>query len=62
MPKRTQIQDFESIEKADDLNRIVKDKRSDKRANKAKGKRRNRHYTKTLLKHLTESGDDYNES
>ena len=57
MPKRTQIEDFEKLEKADDLNRIVKDKRSDKRANKAKGKRRNRHYAKTILKQLTEKGN-----
>lgn len=54
MPKRTQIEDYEKIGKAEDLNQLVKDKRADKRANKKKGKRRNRHYTKTLLKHLSD--------
>ncbi|MEM6830903.1 MAG: hypothetical protein AAF551_10345 [Bacteroidota bacterium] len=53
VPKRTQIGDFKRIEKSDDLERIVKDKRTDKRASKEKGKRRNRHYTKALLKHLS---------
>lgn len=52
--KRTQIQDFSIIENADDLQRVVKDKRKAKRANKSKAKRRNRHYQKSLLKHLTE--------
>lgn len=54
MSKRTQISDYEKIGKAEDLNRLVKDKRADKRANKKKGKRRNRHYTKTLLRHLSD--------
>ena len=51
--KRTQIQDFEKIEQAKDLEDLVKDKRVGKRANKKKANRRNRHYGKDLLRHLT---------
>jgi len=58
MPKRTQIEDYDRVEQSDDLERVVKDKRSNKRASKEKGKRRNRHYTKTLLRHLTDSYRD----
>lgn len=54
MPKRTQIEAYKKIEKAKDLEREVKDKRSGKRANKQKEKRRNRHYSKTILRHLTD--------
>ena len=50
--KRTQIQDFEKIEQAKDLEDLVKDKRVGKRANKKKANRRNRHYGKDLLRHL----------
>jgi hypothetical protein len=39
--KRTQIQDFEKIDQAKDLDDLVKDKRKGKRANKKKAKRRN---------------------
>lgn len=53
--KRTQIQDFEKIDQAKDLDDIVKDKRTGKRANKKKAKRRNRHYGRTLLKHFKEN-------
>jgi len=58
MPKRTQISDFSRIEKSEDLEYVVKDKRKGKRASKEKGKRRNRHYAKTLLKHLSNNLDD----
>jgi len=60
--KRTQIQDFEKIEQAKDLDDIVKDKRIGKRANKKKANRRNRHYGKDLLRHLKVSlrrGDEF---
>ena len=57
--KRTQISDFTKIEQADDLKRLVKDKRKGKRANKSKAKRRNRHYQKTLLRQIIEKGLDY---
>ena len=55
--KRTQIEDFEKIEKAEDLEKVVRDKRKGKRASKEKAKRRNRHYQKTLLKHLSQKHD-----
>lgn len=54
MAKRTQIRHYQNIEKADDLEKIVVDKRVNKRANKNKAKRRNRHYEKTLLRHLSQ--------
>ncbi|CAI8396983.1 MAG: Uncharacterised protein [Cryomorphaceae bacterium] len=50
--RRTQIEDFEKIERADDLTELVKDKRTLKRQNKKKANRRNRHYQKDLLRHL----------
>ena len=58
MPRRTQIKDFEKVEKARDLERVVNDKRSGKRASKQKEKRRNRHYSKTLLRHLKDHLDE----
>ena len=58
MPKRTQLHDYEKIEKSEDLERVVKDKRKDKRASKEKGNRRNRHYAKTLMRHLSKDQDD----
>lgn len=57
MARRTQIQDFEKIHQACDLEDLVKDKRVYKRANKKKAKRRNRHYGRTLLKHWQASYD-----
>lgn len=54
MVKRTQIKQYKDIEKADDLEQIVVDKRKGKRANKAKAKRRKRHYSKALMKHLSQ--------
>jgi len=52
MPKRTQVKDFRKIESADDMKRMVKDKRVDKRASKKKIIQRNRHYEKTLLRNF----------
>lgn len=49
MPKRTSINDVQVIEDLNDLDRIVIDKRNDKRAD-AKKNRRNRHYVKVLIK------------
>ncbi len=56
MPKRTSINDVKAIEDLNDLDRIVKDKRNDKRADAKKG-RRNRHYIKVLIKHQLKNGD-----
>lgn len=52
--RRTQIGDYAKIDKAEDMEKLVRDKRVAKRANKKKANRRNRHYEKTLLKHLTD--------
>ncbi len=49
MPKRTSINDVKEMEDLNDLDRIVKDKRNEKRAD-AKKERRNRHYIKVLIK------------
>ena len=49
MPKRTSINDVQKLEDLNDLDRIVIDKRNDKRAD-AKKNRRNRHYIKVLIK------------
>jgi hypothetical protein len=56
MPKRTSVNDIKKIEDLNDLNRIVKDKRSKKRAD-AKKERRNRHYTKLLIRHQLKDED-----
>lgn len=49
MPKRTSINDVQKLDDLNDLDRIVVDKRNDKRAD-AKKNRRNRHYVKVLIK------------
>ncbi|MBE1286418.1 MAG: hypothetical protein GJ671_01690 [Alteromonadaceae bacterium] len=56
MPKRTSIKDASRIERADDLDDIVQDKRQGWRANNAKARRRQRRYKRLLtdaLKHQT---------
>ncbi len=49
MPRRTSINDVQKIDDLNDLDRIVIDKRNDKRADSKKN-RRNRHYIKVLIK------------
>lgn len=61
MNKRTQIDDYQKIQKADDVDSYVKDKRVAKRAGKQKRNRRNRHYVKTMLRHLTEDQNQVDE-
>jgi hypothetical protein len=56
MPRRTSINDVQEMDDLNNLDRIVKDKRNDKRAD-AKKNRRNRHYTKMLIKHQIKDGD-----
>ncbi|MEM8526532.1 MAG: hypothetical protein AAGG68_17955 [Bacteroidota bacterium] len=56
MAKRTQISDYQKIEQADDLKRYVKDKRTQKRANKKKQNQRNRRYEKRMLRQIKEYG------
>ena len=51
--RRTRIQDYKEVDKADDLERIVNDKRRNKRASKKKGTRRNRRYQNKLLSFLS---------
>lgn len=53
--RRTHIQDYKKINEAKDLDKVVKDKRQAKRANKRKAIRRNRRYENKLLRHLTHS-------
>ena len=55
--RRTRIQDFEKIEQARDLERVVNDKRYLKRANKKKATRRNRRYKNTLTSFLKKNID-----
>ncbi|MEO0727929.1 MAG: hypothetical protein AAFZ63_25510 [Bacteroidota bacterium] len=50
MAKRTQIKDAHQVQTVEDLDRLVKDKRTGKRANKRKAKQRQRHYVKTMLR------------
>ena len=53
--RRTQTQDYRGIELANDLERVVNDKRHSKRANKKKAIRRNRRYKNNLLSHLSKN-------
>ena len=48
MPKRTSPNQIQSITDLNNLDKIVVDKRNEKRADAKKG-RRNRHYTKLLV-------------
>jgi hypothetical protein len=56
MPRRTSINDVQEMDDLNNLDRIVKDKRNDKRAD-AKKNRRNWHYTKMLIKHQIKDSD-----
>jgi len=57
MPKRTSPKDIEEINDLNNLDKIVVDKRKGKRAD-AKKERRNRHYTKLLIKQQVLKGTD----
>ena len=52
MPKRTYERDAILIERADDLENIVKDKREIWRSNPSKANRRQRRYKKRLISEL----------
>ncbi|BAU42445.1 hypothetical protein [Leptolyngbya sp. O-77] len=58
MPRRTSPNDLQHWEDASDLEHLVVDKRSHKRATPAKGRRRNRRYEKRLLNHYLENSED----
>lgn len=60
MPKRTP-NDIQSWNDAQDLDRIVVDKRSVKRATPEKGRRRNRRYGKRLLNSQLENDSELDE-
>lgn len=52
MTKRTSLNDAILIEEGQDLERLVKDKRAQWRANNAKARRRQRRYKKKLISEL----------
>ncbi|MEM1022894.1 MAG: hypothetical protein AAGD10_14850 [Myxococcota bacterium] len=58
MPRRTRTDDASQIDRADDLEKLVHDKRSGWRANAAKGRRRNRRYQRRLTDALTRIDPD----
>ena len=58
--RRTQTQDYRGIELANDLERVVNDKRHSKRANKKKVTRRNRRYKNNLMSHLAKNINEDN--
>ena len=58
--RRTQTQDYKDIELANDLERVVNDKRHSKRANKKKATRRNRRYKNNLMSHLSKNINEDN--
>ncbi len=55
MAKRTSVNDIKVMEDLNDLDKIVKDKRNNKRASSKKG-RRNRHYVKLLIRQQLKGG------
>jgi hypothetical protein len=58
MTKRTSPNDIQTWDDAPDINRIVVDKRSVKRATPAKARRRNRRYEKRLLNTYLENSSE----
>jgi hypothetical protein len=56
MPKRTSVKDVSRLEDLNELDRLVKDKRNEKRAD-AKKNRRNRHYVNLLIRHQLNHGE-----
>ena len=56
MPKRTSVKDVSQLEDLNELDRLVKDKRNEKRAD-AKKNRRNRHYVNLLIRHQLSHGE-----
>ncbi len=61
MPKRTSVKDVSRLEDLNELDRLVKDKRNEKRAD-AKKNRRNRHYVNLLIRHQLNHGEMDEES
>lgn len=61
MTRRTYEKDAQKIEVADDLDKIVKDKRKNWRANSTKVRRRQRRYENRLTKELLDIENNQNE-
>ena len=61
MTRRTYEKDAQKIEVADDLDKIVKDKRKNWRANSTKVRRRQRRYENRLTKELLGIENNQNE-
>ncbi|MEL7097817.1 MAG: hypothetical protein AAGM84_03205 [Pseudomonadota bacterium] len=57
MAKRTDPRDAQRIERADDLEDIVQDKREGWRASGAKARRRQRRYKSLLTRQILKDGD-----
>jgi hypothetical protein len=56
--KRTSPNDLQNWDDIPDIDRLVNDKRSSKRATPAKGRRRNRRYENRLLKSQVDAPND----
>ena len=58
MPKRTSLKDAKRIERADDVDDYVQDKRESWRATAAKARRRQRRYSKRMIDEITRLAQD----
>ena len=58
MVKRTSTNDLDNWDDAQDIDHLVQDKRSHKRATPAKGRRRNRRYENRLLRAQLNTPDE----
>lgn len=58
MPKRTSLKDAKRIERADDLDAYVQDKREGWRATAAKARRRQRRYSKRMIDEIARLAQD----
>ena len=58
MPKRTSLKDAKRIERADDLDEYVQDKREGWRATAAKVRRRQRRYSKRMIDEIARLAQD----
>jgi hypothetical protein len=58
MPRRTSLEDAKRVERADDLDEVVEDKRKGWRATPAKARRRQRRYTKRMTDEIARLARD----
>ena len=58
MPRMTSLRDATRVERADDLDEVVQDKREGWRATAAKARRRQRRYTKRMTEELARLAQD----